>query len=165
MKKTETQTEEEKWKWANTVREKSATLPSYELYMIRDGQRAWKQLNGTRKQRWELWLMVADALEIGRRLSTEIAGRSDGANYSKAMSEWLRIYKFNEMNRSIRTWLKTIRENRAEIEAWRQQLPSEQRMKSNHPLVVLKQYETFKKAQQTQQITLPFVTPDVATHE
>jgi hypothetical protein len=91
-------------------------------------------------------MLLSDAMEIGEGLATEIAGRSDGANYSRALSAWLQIHKLDNMDRTTRMLLRDIRRERFLIELWRSQLPVETRATMNHPMVVLKHFEEFKKS-------------------
>jgi hypothetical protein len=101
--------------------------------IILRGQEAWARLR--QELTWEDWLVVGEALRLGRHLAMLEARTNEpsGKRYQAIYGDWLRQNGFDEIDKSDRSRLLDCLEHRAEIDAWRQTLPLNQRVRLNHP--------------------------------
>jgi hypothetical protein len=106
------------------------------------GRDAWRRLKKTKI--WNDWLMVGEALMVGRQLAMDEAKTNQpiGRRYNQIFGEWLIHYKLNDMDGSDRKRLFTVMENKHAIEAWRDAKPLRERLMLNHPNVVLRKWRT-----------------------
>jgi hypothetical protein len=111
------------------------------------GVDTWRSFD-TKKLTWFDWAKISQSLEIGEAICAEAAGKSEGGKYARLLSGWLKENGLNTVDDSIRSWLREIRRHQSEIDAWRNSLPIEQRVKMNHPKNVLKAWRKHKASQQ-----------------
>jgi hypothetical protein len=102
-----------------------------ELEAVTHGQDAWQRLK--KDQTFEDWLLVGQALEIGRGWARRRANAPSGRGFNERFSEWLSTNGFADIDKGTRSRLADIMEHRSEIEAWRQKLPLNERLRKNHP--------------------------------
>jgi hypothetical protein len=109
--------------------------------IVRQGVAAWVRLK--KDKNWHDWLAVGDALLIGRGLAMYQAGtnRPSGKGYSQEFGRWLSKNKLDDMDKSDRAKLFKVMDNLAAIEQWRATLTLTERLKLNHPVTVLRNYE------------------------
>lgn len=107
--------------------------PSNPDEIIRRGQEAWSRLQAGRA--WEDWLAVGEAIQVGRHHAMIEANtnRPRGSRYDAIFGDWLRQTGFDTLDKGDRKRLLDCWEHRAEIEAWRQTLPTNKRLLLNHP--------------------------------
>ncbi|SRR6266498_3051632 len=111
---------------------------------IEAGQSAWKRIKGSSRQRQSYfdWAAVSVALELGEAHCRELAGgMTKGGTYSRLIGTWLRLHDFNDITPAVRSWLREIRNNQTPIDAWRNSLPLEQRIRLNHPRTILEHWK------------------------
>jgi hypothetical protein len=91
---------------------------------------------------WADWMAIADAHMIGREDAMHAAGTNQpiGSRYNAEFGEWLRKTGFDDMDKGDRRRLFEVMEHRGEIEAWRATLPSNIRLRINHPSTVLRKW-------------------------
>jgi hypothetical protein len=91
---------------------------------------------------WNDWLMVGEALRVGRRLSMHRAGtnRPAGKGYAQEFSRWLVANRLDDMDGADRVKLLVVMDNLPAIEAWRLSLTDAKRMTLNHPATVLRNW-------------------------
>jgi hypothetical protein len=97
------------------------------------GQEAWARLR--QELAWEDWLAVGEALRLGRHLAMLEArtNKPSGKRYQGIYGDWLRQNGFDEIDKGDRSRLFDCLDHRTEIDAWRQTLPLNQRVRLNHP--------------------------------
>jgi hypothetical protein len=110
------------------------------------GVEAWRGFE-TKKLTWHDWAKISQSLEIGEAVCAEAAGKSEGGKYGRLYSKWLEANGLDNIANSIRTWLREIRHHQSEIDAWRNNLPLEQRVRLNHPKTVLQAWKKYKASQ------------------
>jgi hypothetical protein len=116
-------------------------MSATEVAAIERGQQAWGRLKSGAA--WEDWLLVGQALEIGRTECRARLGirpgdnRNLGRGFNESYSKWLEANKFADIDKGVRSRLQECMENRAKIEAWRAALTDTDRLKLNHPQTVL----------------------------
>jgi hypothetical protein len=113
--------------------------PSPTSEVVRRGQEAMER----KRRGWDDWLAIAEALEAGRTEVMRALHTNDahGRRYEKAMSEWLIVNKFKEINKATRSQLLDCLKHKVEIEKWRARLTDSERWKFNHPDTVLRKWE------------------------
>mgnify|MGYP001417859242 CR=1 FL=1 len=104
--------------------------------IIKQGQEAWRRLKKSKS--WNDWIMVGDALVVGRNWAMRQAGtnRPEGKGYNMAMAEWLTRNKLDDIDKSHRSRLIDCIENLGAIEEWRATLTLGQRLTWNHPNII-----------------------------
>ena len=107
---------------------------------ISAGREAWQRVSAD--STWEDWLIIGQALEVGRKESMEAAGAPSpaGRNYNMQMGAWLTEHGFADMDKGIRSRLHDIMENLEAIKAWRATLPLTNRLQINFPNVVVRRW-------------------------
>jgi hypothetical protein len=103
------------------------------------GAETWRTFD-TKKMRWHDWLKIREALEVGEKLCAEAAGKSEGGRYNRMYSKWLQDNGLHNVANTIRAWLREIRRHQSQIDAWRNSLPIEDRVRWNHPKIVLRNW-------------------------
>jgi hypothetical protein len=105
---------------------------------IEAGKAAWVRLRDHGRRSWSEWLLVARALDIGRReaMTTAKANRPFGTKYNAAMGEFLRRHGFDEINNQERYRALQVLEHLETIERWRAGLPEAKRRRTNHPAAI-----------------------------
>jgi hypothetical protein len=108
--------------------------------IVRAGQAALKRL--TDCETWNDWLLVGEALVIGRSEAMRAAHIKEpiGSKYNKEFGIWLTANNFHAIDKSTRSRLLDCMEHRAEIEAWRKIITPDERMKYNHPHTVIRRW-------------------------
>jgi hypothetical protein len=112
---------------------------------VNHGRAAWQRLK--HDQTFEDWLLVGQALEIGRGRARRRANAPSGRGFNQAFSGWLADNGFAAIDRGTRSRLADIMEHRAAIEEWRQRLTLPDRLRKNHPNPVWRGWEADKKKQ------------------
>jgi hypothetical protein len=97
------------------------------------GREAWHRLREGHS--WDDWLLVGEALKYGRHLAMLEAHTNEpsGARYQAVFGEWLQTTGLHEIDKATRSRLFDCLAHRTEIEAWRQTLTLNKRLKFNHP--------------------------------
>src|SRR6266508_4118014 len=116
---------------------------------IEHGIAAWNRLKHSGSHTFEEWMQVALSLRIGQEESMRLAeiDRPQGSRYRKIFGEWLREFKFDDINKGDRFLVLQILEHRPEIEKFRASLPFDLYLNLNHPRAV---WDRFKASQQQQ---------------
>jgi succinate dehydrogenase/fumarate reductase flavoprotein subunit len=123
---------------------------------IKAGREAWKRIKKTparKKQNYRDWQALSDALEMGESVCAKMAGKKEGGGYARLMKAWLQLNDMSDIATSTRAWMRAVRKDQLAIEAWRNSLPPEQRMKLTHPLTILKHWK--KASQRPNQAEMP----------
>jgi hypothetical protein len=104
---------------------------------IERGRQAWKSLKEAGRTTWENWLIVGEALKVGRSHAMERAktDKPRGKRYAEEFHYWLQIHGFDAIDKSDRRKLLLCMED-PRIEKWREGLTEEQRASWNHPSTV-----------------------------
>jgi hypothetical protein len=112
-------------------------------HICRLGAEAWKRLK--KNKNWDDWLKVGEAMLVGREWSMTQAGtnRPSGKGYNVVFGEWLKKYKLDDLDKSIRSRLFDVMDSREQIENWRRTLPLSERLNLNHPNAVLRKWKAF----------------------
>jgi len=112
---------------------------------VNHGRDAWQRLRTD--QTFEDWLLVGQALEIGRGWARRRANAPSGRGFNEAFSGWLAENGFADIDKGTRSRLADIMEHRPEIEQWRQGLALAERLRKNHPNSIWRGWEADKKKQ------------------
>ena len=106
----------------------------------RAGQAAYAQLKKSKD--WNLWLVVGEAMATGRHMAMQGAkvNRPEGRGYNELFSQWLSRYKLSEIDKVTRSHLLIVMEHKSEVEEFRNSLPLSERMRLNHPSVMLRHW-------------------------
>jgi hypothetical protein len=118
-----------------------AAQPKSADQCIRAGQEAWKRLSSG--ESWNDWLLVGEALLIGRTDAMQTAHTNvpAGRRYNEDYSSWLKATKFDGIDKAVRSRLFECLKHRDAIERWRATLTTSQRLKLNHPQAVLRRWQ------------------------
>jgi hypothetical protein len=95
------------------------------------------------KNDWASWMRIADGLMVGRRWALERSGQQEpkGKGYNMAFSQWMAARHWaRDLAKPDRLDCIWCAENRTEIEEWRDELPSQERLKKNHPTHMKRAY-------------------------
>jgi hypothetical protein len=100
---------------------------------VRAGREALQRLRASKD--YDDWIVVGKALAVGREHAKRAAGvtRPFGKPYVMAFSTWTKTNHFAEIHKSVRGVLLKIIDNLAEIDAWRNRLSEDLRLRLNHP--------------------------------
>jgi hypothetical protein len=106
----------------------------------RRGTAAWNQLKKSKD--WGHWVIVGEALLAGRNMAMRAAGtnRPEGRGYNEQFSAYIDHYKLAEIPKDVRAHLLQLMEHRVEIEEYRQSLPLGERLRLNHPSVMIRNW-------------------------
>jgi hypothetical protein len=109
--------------------------------VARQGTEAWKRLK--KQKSWNDWLAVGAALLVGREWAMHEAGTNQpkGKGYNMEFSDWLVMYKLDDMDKGDRKRLFDVMDNLGRIEQWRGTLPLIQRLELNHPNSVWRRWK------------------------
>lgn len=109
--------------------------------IARLGTEAWKRLKRTKD--YHDWIKVGEALQVGREWAMTQARSNQpvGKAYNMAFGEWLQTYKLHDMDKGERSRLFNIMDVRADIEKWRATLTITERLKLNHPSVIMRKFK------------------------
>jgi hypothetical protein len=114
---------------------------------VAQGAEAWSTFE-TKRMTWWDWMQVSDALSIGESICAEASGgQNRGGKYIRLYGKWLEENGLDNIAKTVRAWLREIRQHQTEIDAWRNSLPIEQRMKMQHPRTVLRKWKQWKAEQ------------------
>jgi hypothetical protein len=112
---------------------------------VAHGREAWQRIksDGT----WEDWVLVGQALEIGRAEAMRRSGSNQprGRGYNEAFSAWLSKNSFAKIDKGTRSRLADCMEHRAEIEQFRANLELGERLRLNHPNSVWRHWQASHK--------------------
>ena len=99
------------------------------------GQAAWVRLRDRERATWDDWMMVADALIVGRAaaMSAAKSNKPMGFLYNRIFGDWLRSHGFDGISNQERYRAILCTENRAAIETWRDTLDPAKVRRLNHP--------------------------------
>ena len=81
---------------------------------------------------WAKWMFIADGLMVGRRWALAKAGTQEpvGRGYNTAFSQWMATRHWaRDLDKPTRNHLFWCADHRSEIEAWRDELPPQERVK------------------------------------
>ncbi|MCG2625608.1 hypothetical protein L6654_03145 [Bradyrhizobium sp. WYCCWR 13023] len=109
--------------------------------IVRAGQEAWGRLSSN--MTWDDWKHVGKAHLIGRQKAmTEVrVNRPIGRRYNKAFGAWLREFGFENLNVGDRARLFEVMAHLSEVEAWLATLATSERVRLNHPTVILRKWK------------------------
>jgi hypothetical protein len=70
---------------------------------VQNGQEAWSRL--TNCQAWTDWLLVAEALDVGRTEAMQAAhtNKPEGRRYNEEYGDWLEANRFDCVNKTTRS--------------------------------------------------------------
>jgi hypothetical protein len=102
---------------------------------VTEGRAAWQRIKGCERKSWNDWLLVGEALAIGKAAALRAANtnRPGGSRYNKIMGKWLRDNGLADITPAERYRILLILENCVAIETWRASLDDVKRRKLNHP--------------------------------
>jgi hypothetical protein len=91
------------------------------------------------RNHWSHWVAVIRALAVLRTqaLNEARTNRPQGARYRAAIARRLRIYGFDQLDKSDRCRLLKCANHLEDLDAWRSSQPIERQAGLNHPYVVL----------------------------
>ena len=123
------------------------TEDNLEQNAVKHGRDAWERIKSD--QTFEDWLLVGQALDIGRAWARQRSNATSGRGYNETFSDWLNENGFGDsaLDKGTRSRLADIMEHRAEVEAWRAKLPLKERLRKNHPNTIWRGWETYKKGE------------------
>jgi hypothetical protein len=114
--------------------------------IIREAQEAAHRL--VAGQSWEDWKAVARALQVVRTQSMAEANtnKPEGKHYAAAISRRLADAKLDKLlggneHKALRCRLLDLIDRISDVETWRAKLPTNKRLKWNHPLTVYKNWQ------------------------
>jgi hypothetical protein len=136
--------------WARSISQTYPKIPIAARDTIKAGIEAWHRIKSSSRQRqsYHDWRALNDAMEIGETVCQQIAGKDQGGAYNRLIGAWLKQNDMDDLPTSTRTLMRHVRKHQTGIEAWRNELPPEQKMKMNHPRTIWKHYNERKAAQQ-----------------
>jgi hypothetical protein len=117
-------------------------MSAAERQCVAAGVKAWQDP----ERQFEDWLKISNALAVGEKICRDEAGKDEGGRYNRIYSAWLLQQGLDAISSPIRSYLKTLRENRIEVEQYRVSLSDERRMRLNDPKRVLEGYLKWKAA-------------------
>lgn len=105
---------------------------------VADGKAAWERRKANADKSFADWLLIGEALVIGRKQcqAQARAPKAAGKAYNDRFGSWLKTHYFDDIDGSDRSKLFKIMEHRAEIEEWRANLEPAQRAAWNHPSTI-----------------------------
>jgi hypothetical protein len=111
---------------------------------VRRGQEAWSRLATREKHTWEDWILVGEALRVGRHQAMRQAGTNtpSGKRYNGIFGEWLQETGFDAVDKGARSRLFDCLENLDQINNWRDALPFGRRLELNHPNTVFRTWRS-----------------------
>jgi hypothetical protein len=126
--------------------------PKSDQQIVRAGLEAWSRLKKCKT--WDDWLVLGEGLLVGRTeaMRTSHSNKPEGRRYNCEFSLWLESNKlddgtsFGEIDKAVRARLFECLAHRDEIEKWRKTLPISERLKLNHPAVVLRRWKKTRVA-------------------
>jgi hypothetical protein len=113
-----------------------------EVAAFEGGRQAWTRLKKT-DQTWGDWVRVGLALEAGRVRAMRLAqiNQPVGRRYNENFGKWLAEYDLDTIDKAVRSRLLECMKHRVEIEDWREQLTTGERLRYNHPDAVLRRWK------------------------
>ncbi len=98
---------------------------------------------------WEQWRTIGFAIEAGRKDIMKSLGINDPRSNAKKLKDeiwiWLKATGFNEIDKTVRSRLRSCIEHLTQIEEWRKTLDANERVALNHPNSIWRKYETTLK--------------------
>jgi hypothetical protein len=107
------------------------------------GKQAWKRIKTGAVRMWEDWVVLGTAIEAGRNEAMRWAGtnRPEGRGYNERFGEWLVRAELADLDKGDRSRLMKCMEHRVEIEQWRATLTMGEKLRLNHPRLVLQKWQ------------------------
>lgn len=111
--------------------------------MIHDGNDLWEQICRSSKATFSMWLDLGTVVLEMRRTAMLMAGTTDLKSnaYRKQFTALLDDTTFGRMDKSTRSKLLDLTENRDEVTAWFDRLPEYNQNRWFHPATVWKEYQ------------------------
>jgi hypothetical protein len=119
------------------------SMSAPQRHCVAAGVDAWRDF-AWKRQTWEDWVKISNALEVGEQVCKDAAGKGEGGKYNRLYSAWLTQQGLHEIASPVRSWLKTLREDRVGVEQFRSELDPDRRMRLNHPRRVLDGYREWQ---------------------
>lgn len=116
--------------------------------VVSRAKEAWQRVKEDSKRLWTDWLLIGEAMEIGRDQAMRRAGASRpvGRGYNEAFSRWLADNGFADMDKGERARLFDIMANLSDVDQWRASLENDaDRRRFNHPNAVWRQWQAWKR--------------------
>ena len=146
---------ENKMLWQRVVQQTYPKVSIAARDVIEAGRQAWERIKKSRPQRqnWRDWQQLSDAMEVGEAMAKQIAGKAEGGAYARSMQAWLKLNGMDDIATSTRAWMREVRKHQTEIDAWRNSLLPEQKMKMNHPRTILEYWKRIPEAHRPRVVT------------
>lgn len=114
---------------------------------IAEAKKAWRRIQKNASKLWDDWVLIGDALDDGRTEALYQSGANEpkGQKYNRAFKTWLEDNGFKDIHQSTRAYLLRIMDEEAEVERWREQLSEDNQYRWNHPIIVWKQFQAYKR--------------------
>jgi hypothetical protein len=105
---------------------------------ISAGREAWQRLCRRGDATFADWIVVGQAVAIGRAECLKRAGTNKpfGKKYTAAMAEWLLDAKLDDIHQQERYWALRVIDNLEAIEGWRATLDDKSRRRLSHPQAI-----------------------------
>jgi hypothetical protein len=115
--------------------------------LIEQGKAAWESLK--RVESWDQWRTIGFAIEAGRKDIMKSLNINDPHSNAKKLKDeigiWLKATGFNEIDKTVRSRLRSCIEHLTQIEEWRKTLDANERVALNHPNSIWRKYEATLK--------------------
>lgn len=102
---------------------------------IAQGREAWLAIKGSHRKSFDLWLLIGYALRAGR--TAAMAGAQckvpHGKRYNRFHGEFLRSNGFEDIQPAARYQIAHIIDNLPKVQAWRETLSEERKIRLNCP--------------------------------
>jgi hypothetical protein len=85
---------------------------------------------------WSDWLLIGEALVIGRQEAIDKAKNNQGRLYNETFHNWIQHAGFADLDKGDRGKLLNIMDDLDNVEAWRATLEQSERLRLNHPSAV-----------------------------
>jgi hypothetical protein len=119
--------------------------------IVSRGRDAWDRVKKHSRMIWTDWLAIGEAIQVGRSEAMRRSGANQpaGRGYNETFSRWLGANGFGDMDKGARSRLFDIMENRSDVEEWREQLDEMERLSLNHPNIVWRKWQAWKRREGT----------------
>jgi hypothetical protein len=128
--------------YPSAQRASDVTISAATEKLIVQGKAAWESLK--RVESWDQWRTIGFAIEAGRKDIMESLGINDPHSNTKKLKDeigiWLKATGFNEIDKTVRSRLRSCIENLTQIEQWRKTLDANERVALNHPNSIWRKY-------------------------
>jgi hypothetical protein len=108
---------------------------------LRAGQEAWKRLLSCHTR--HDWMLVGKALQLLRveAMHSAHTNKPEGRRYNQEFSDLLKANGFAGIDKATRSRLFAILNNIAEIERWLATVPTNKKLRLNHPNTIWRAYQ------------------------